>query len=272
MGEPVRVTTLLAELRRLDPERAPLAVFAAPALRAPFAAALLVHAELARACEEAGEDMVALVRLAWWREALEAGRGEGHPALALLADAVRGEPVRRALLATLPAREALVEARGFPTVAAYLDHARATAGRLHALLAELAGRPPALREAAFRAGAAYGAAGLLRSSRAYARRGIALVPRELLPARRTLARAGGIAVPELAEAVRRLLEAAAEAFPLPADPDPLVRLPARLARRSRRQLARAGFDPFHRRVGPLVGGGLDLRLLLAGIRPGPGDP
>ncbi len=258
---------LLLELWRCDPERAPLALFARGSLRPLLAAALLIHAELARACEEASEEMVALVRLAWWREALAGESSHDHPALAVLADEPAALLIRRTLLASLPVRERLVEERGFATLADYRAYAAATSGALHRLLAELAGRGQAVVRAAAEAGTAYGIAGLLRSQRAYARRGIALLPRELIPPRRVLARAGGVAVAELPAAVRRLL---AEVDPLlpPRPPrDPLVRLPLALARRSRRQLARAGFDPFHPRIGPLPWAGIRPSLLLWGIRP-----
>jgi len=261
------LSPLLAEVRRLDPERAPLVAFATAPLRAPFAAALAIQAELARACEEAGEEMVALVRLAWWREALTEARPTGHPALGVLAGLEQAGRIRQVLLEVLEARTGFVEARGFETVEAYLAYARATSGRLHRLLAELAGYAPPLGEAAEVAGAAYGAAGLLRSARAYARRGTSVLPRELVATRRVLAAASGVRVPEVAEASRHLLERAHEAFPRPARRAALVRLPATLARRSHRQLARAGFDPFDPRVGPLILGALDWGLLLRGIRP-----
>lgn len=265
-------TRLPAEALALDRERAAL-VFAAPrGLRQTFAAALVFNAQLARACEEAGEDMVALVRLAFWREAMERaleGGDAGRPEVAALFAGPGGRRTAAAFAPAIAAREGFVEARGFPDVAAYRAFAEATSGALHALLAQLAGRPAEVVEAARAAGTAYGVAGLLRSSRAYARRGAVLVPQELVPPRRVLARAGGVAVPEVARAVRRLLEALPQPEIAPhLARDPLVAVPLRLAVRSRRQLERTGFDPFAPRVGPLPFALLDLlpRLLRRPVR------
>lgn len=261
-------THLAVEALRLDPERAALALFAPRPLRAAFAAALVFNAELARACEEAGEDMVALVRLAFWREAMEkalAGGDAPRAEVAILFGGLFGRTTAAAFAPAIAAREQLVETRGFSDIDAYRDFAAATSGALHALLAELAGRPAGVVGAARAAGTAYGIAGLLRSSRAYARRGTVLLPAALISPRRVLARASGVAVPEVAQAVRTLLEALPEPEISPQlARDPLVAVPLRLARRSCRQLQRAGFDPFAARVGPLPFALLDLapRVLL----------
>ncbi len=78
------------ELRALDADRY-LAVLLTPApARAPLATLFLLDAELARAAFASPEPMVNLIRLAWWRDALQsldtgAAAQDGPPLLAAIA-------------------------------------------------------------------------------------------------------------------------------------------------------------------------------------------
>lgn len=80
---------LLADLRRRDPERWITTLWAPARTRPLLAAVLLLDLEIERVVAEAGEPMVAEIRLAWWRERLfDLADGKpppGQPLLMMLA-------------------------------------------------------------------------------------------------------------------------------------------------------------------------------------------
>ncbi len=260
---------LIDRARHADPERALLALLAPEPARSAMSALLWLNAELVGAYRAAGEEMVALVRFQWWREAIErAARGAaaGHPALDALTASLATDPrLCPELQALIDAREALLLKRRFDDQKAFWSFARATSGRLHRLLLGLRRGEPEAGELAWaeRLGTAYGASGLLRSAAWYARMGIAVVPEELVPPVRSLAAlAAGRREEALCRAVE-MLAADAEAELAEAGGAPrwghlgAVRV---LARFSLAQLRRAGWDPRRSRPGPTAG--LVLRLAL----------
>ena len=158
-----------ALVRRTDPDRWLAGRFVADrTARADLMALYAFNHELARAAEVASQPLVAEMRLAWWREALEEmfeGRPvRKHPAAQALARAVASRGLEREPL------EALVDARlrdleGWPLKAEEtLDYLDATAGRLMGVAARLLAPeadPAVVRHAA----RAWGLAGLWRAGR-----------------------------------------------------------------------------------------------------------
>jgi phytoene synthase len=171
--------------RRHDPDRFLCALFAPPAARAALFALIAFNHELARAREAAKTPLIALMRLQWWRDAVEdaaAGKpARRHEVAAPLHAAISAGAFDAAgLLAMVDAREAEAEEEGIPTEAAFGAYLRGTAGGFAVATGRLLGAPPALLPALQEAGAAYGLAGVLRSVPALAARGRCLLPQEAL--------------------------------------------------------------------------------------------
>ncbi len=129
----------LERLREADPERA-LAVALAPrAARARLALIAALDLEAGAIISRAGEPAAALLRIAWWKEALAeaaAGRPQAQPLLRLVA-AERDKPgVEPAALAELfAAREVFLGEDGALSLAEARARARATGGRVNRLWA-----------------------------------------------------------------------------------------------------------------------------------------
>jgi phytoene synthase len=194
--------------RRHDPDRFLCAIFAPQQTREGLFALIAFNHELARAREAAKTPLIALMRLQWWRDAVE--------------DAAAGKPARRhevagplhaaisagafdadSLRAMIDAREAEAEEEGIPTEAALGAYLRGTAGGFAVAAGRLLGAPPALLPALQEAGAAYGLAGVLRSVAVLAAQGRCLLPQEAL-ATEDLGPEAVVAAPEAA-AVRRVV-------------------------------------------------------------------
>ena len=265
-------TWLLAEARRGDPERALLCALLPRPARLRAAALVLLNAELVRVAEIASEEMVALLRLQWWREAIErtaAGGVPEHPLLHALAHPLHAQPgLARELLALVGTREDFLLTPRFDDVGAFERFVRATSGRLHELLARVdpdaaGGAPDPLFA---HLGTAYGVSGLLRALPHYARRGISVLPEDMLPRKTVLAAGRDAAARSRIRAA--VAELVAQFATIPGLPQPLaparalhLRMLRTLALWSRRVLARAAFDPFRLTAGPRPG--LAFRLLLA---------
>jgi len=155
--------SLDAEVRRAEPDFwLASRLVADPARRASLVALLAVHAELAKVAGVAANPLAGEIRLAWWREEIDAlfagDRPLGHPALQALRGAEGLD--RAALEAMVEARHAELEARPFEDEAgllAYLDGIYgALMGQAAALLA------PAGEAEAAQAARAYGWARLWR--------------------------------------------------------------------------------------------------------------
>jgi len=151
-----------ATVRRSDPDRYFSALLAPPARRPHLFALYALNHELAHVGESVREPMVRLIRLQWWREALEGareGRPRDHDVLTAMAEAFAA--------AELPAGvfDAMIDARAESPAQlegaardAYLD---ATSGNLMRLASRILGA--AHDDLAREAGLAYGLAGLLRN-------------------------------------------------------------------------------------------------------------
>ena len=183
------------DVRRHDADRYYAALFAPEEKRRALFALAALYRELAHAVEAAREPMILDIRLAWWRETIEAaraGRPRNHPVAEALAAVLAKNDLPQALFDRLiEARAGEAGGAAFANAAAAEDYADATAGTLMRLGARVLGvEADAL---AREAGIAYALAGregglfanldtaaLARAHFAAARR--LPIPREALPA------------------------------------------------------------------------------------------
>ncbi|HVC59822.1 MAG TPA: squalene/phytoene synthase family protein [Acetobacteraceae bacterium] len=171
--------TLAALVRQQDPDRFLTALFAPPEQRDALLALYAFNHELARAREVASEPMLALIRLQWWRDAID-GASRRHPVATPLAAAIGAGTLQRAdLHALIDAREIETEPE-IATLAGWRAYLLAGAGGLAVAAARLLGAPEP--EAVRPLGAAYGVAGSLRSVPLLAAHGRCLLPVDLLAA------------------------------------------------------------------------------------------
>jgi phytoene synthase len=225
--------------RRHDPDRFLCALFAPPAKREAMFTLIAFNHELARAREVASNPMLALIRMTWWREAVEqAAEGRAprqHEVASPLHAAIQaGELDAQSLIAMAEAREMETEEEGIASVAALHAYLRGTAGGFAVAAGRLLGAPAALLPALQQAGMLYGLGGLLRAVPALAAQGRCLLPHELVTPEAV------IADPALAAPVILRLARAAPAAPtlagLPREAIAAA-LPLVLARRDLKRLA-----------------------------------
>ena len=226
--------------RHHDPDRFLCALFAPPERREALFTLIAFNHELARAREVASNPLIALIRLTWWREAVEHA-AEGRPArqhdvAGPLHAAIRdGLLDAEGLIGMAEAREAEAEEAGIASTAALHAYLRGTAGGFAVVAGRLLGAPAGLLPALQQAGMLYGLAGLLRAVPALAGQGRCLLPRDLM--------APEAVIEEAARAAPIIRQLAAEAPALPALrglPRAAIAaaLPLVLARRDLRRLAR----------------------------------
>ncbi|MBV9782807.1 MAG: squalene/phytoene synthase family protein [Acidisphaera sp.] len=181
-------------VRRHDPDRFLTALFAPAARREALLLLYAFNHELARAGEIASQSTLALIRLQWWREAVE-GAPRPHEVATPLARALaEGMLEPASLLSLIEAREIEAEPP-IPTLAAWRDYLLGTAGQVAAIAGGLLGASDC--EGLRLLGAAYGAAGVLRSVEIQASRGRCLLPEDVL-ARHGLSVEAVIAAPRAA--------------------------------------------------------------------------
>ncbi|MDO9713330.1 squalene/phytoene synthase family protein [Paracraurococcus lichenis] len=200
--------------RRHDPDRFLCALFAPAALRERLFALIAYNHELARAREAARTPLIALMRLQWWRDAVEhaaAGRPAPRHEVAgpLHAAIAAGALDAAGLIAMADAREIEAEEEGIPTREAFAAYLRGTAGGFAVAAGRLLSAPPALLPALQRAGALYGLAGVLRSVPALAGQGRCLLPADALAEARLTPQA--VLAEPRAEAVGRVVRGLAAA-------------------------------------------------------------
>lgn len=286
MTEPVEgdagatyVQESLRALRQGDRDRFLCVLAAPPRQRAGLATLYAFNLEIAGIAEKVSEPMLALIRLQWWRDALDEIAAGGHhrhylvrALQELAAEGLDLAPVRR----LLDAREIDADRdAAMPDLAALVAYAEATAGALGEAAATLcvAGAGAELRQAARSAGTAYGLVGLLRATPHLARRRVVRLPGDLMR------EAGSSAdrlrdlrpdanlprvTAEVADRARSLLLEARGIAQGTAERRAGIGalLPARLAAAQLERLARYGYDPFA--AGAVAESGLDIwRLLTA---------
>ncbi len=181
------LSPIAAFARAHDPDRFLAALFAPPEKREAIFTLIAFNHELARAREAASHPMAALIRLQWWRDAVEEALA-GNPArrhevaAPLHAAITAGSLDPTALGPMIDAREAEAEEAGILTEADFVTWLRGTAGGF-AYAAGLALGGGAEDAEKLRAlGAAYGLAGVLRSIAAHAAQGRCLLPGDRLAA------------------------------------------------------------------------------------------
>lgn len=269
----------LEQVRRFDRERYLCLLFAPEPARSHLLALYAFNLEISKIRETVSEPLLGQIRLQWWREALaEFARGtvRAHPIAEALSAAIKGRPVRPALIERLlVTREADLDDSLPENLEAMEAYARGTSGALQqAALDVLGEKSEAAHAAADQAGAAWALLGLLRAVPFQARRRRLFLPADLLAkegveadavfegrpgpglaavARVTAGRAG-----ELLAAARRL----ARDVPRSALP---VLLPAVFADIHRQRLVKVGFDLFSPKLSEPVPFDA-LRLALAGWR------
>jgi phytoene synthase len=168
---------IAALVRRHDPDRFLTALFAPPDRRDALLALYALNHELARAREVASEPPLALIRLQWWREVVE-GEPKRHEVATPVSQAIAAGTLKPVdLLPVIEARETEVYG-DFETVSDWRAWLLAGAGGLAVAAASGLGAPEP--EAARPFGAAYGVAGLLRSTGVLAAQGNCPLPRDLL--------------------------------------------------------------------------------------------
>lgn len=186
---------MLTRLREADPERALAIAFAPRPARARLALIAALDLEAGATILRAHEPTAALLRIAWWKEALAeaaAGRPQAQPLLRLLA-AHRDEPgvEPAALVGLFAAREGFIGEDGALTLAEAHARAQATGGVVNRLWA-----------AALLAGGGLPEEARAAISAAAAHVGTALQLTRYLQAVRREARAGRLWLPGLEPALR----------------------------------------------------------------------
>lgn len=178
---PPDLSPIGALVRRHDPDRFLTALFAPPARREALFTLYAVNHELARAREVASEPTLALIRLHWWREVAQGARRR-HEVAGPLGDALDAGLIDAAdLLGMIDGREAEAEP-SIPTLADWRAYVLATAGGLAAAAGRILGADGPARDRLRALGAAYGAAGILRSVVPLAHQGVCRLPEDLLGA------------------------------------------------------------------------------------------
>jgi phytoene synthase len=182
----------LDQVRQGDRDRYLTLLFAPAESRGELAALAAFNLELARTRDQVSESLLGLIRLQWWREAIEEIKGGGqvrqHQVALALAETsrARGLDTDR-MLAMIDARDSEMESAEPPSEAEFTARADATAGSLLALSLQVLGHDssaPGLADAVRSVGRAYAAAGIARSVLADARRRHTRLPREKLAAAR----------------------------------------------------------------------------------------
>lgn len=242
-------------LRAHDPGRFLTTLMAPPGPREALIALYAFDCEIGRVRHVVTQPMAGLIRLQWWRDALEGiARGETrqHPVVLGLAAAwpLLGEQ-RSGLERAIDARERELEEQSFADMAALEGHAMAIGGTIgRAALLATGGGDRGTLEAAECVGRAYALFALLRETPADVAAKRVLFPVGLLKEHHTSPEAllvgagsGALRGPASAIAARAealLDQARHQAVPRSSLP---AMLPGTLARRGLVRLRRAGHDP-----------------------------
>ncbi|MCB8873953.1 squalene/phytoene synthase family protein [Acidisoma silvae] len=174
------LSPLGSALRRHDPDRFLTTLFAPAERREALITLFAFNHELARAREVTSQSLLALIRLQWWREVVEGDAKPGEISTPLFDLVAAGTVQRDTLLGMIDAREAEVDGN-FESLQAWRDWLLGGAGGLAVAAGQALGvTDPQMLHGLRLRGAAYGAAGLLRSRFALARQSFAPWPMDLL--------------------------------------------------------------------------------------------
>jgi NADH dehydrogenase [ubiquinone] 1 alpha subcomplex assembly factor 6 len=253
----------LTQVRQGDRDRYLALLFSPSESRGGLAAVAAFNLELARAASELSESMLGLVRLQWWREAVEEIRvgaaTRRHPVVEALSAATRERRLSTdRMLAMIAGREEELESGEAPSQAAFDSRADSTAANLIRLSLEIVGLDPMetdLAAASAEVGRAYASIGCARSVLLDARRRKVRLPAERLAE-------AGVDIDDLYElrpqpALQTCLRTVAERAEselnaarqrrIPRRAKPLT-LTAKMAALHLERLRRAAYDPFDARV------------------------
>jgi phytoene synthase len=243
-------------VRTGDRDRWLCALFGPETARADIMALLAFNLELARVREIVREPHMALIRLQWWRDALDeavAGAPRRHPVCLALAPTLARHTGLTPLLRTMiDARETDIEEVPFVTMADLLAYAEATSGALARSVARVIGLSD--EEAGLRAlalGRGWALVGLIRASAHQASLRRCPVPAQVLAANDVEIEAwfAGRPGPGAAGAIREIGRHAETSFATARRPGSrgtglvLGGLEI-LGRNHLKRIARAGHDPF----------------------------
>jgi NADH dehydrogenase [ubiquinone] 1 alpha subcomplex assembly factor 6 len=264
LAESQSLSPLARLVRQHDRDRFLTTLFAPAERRDDLLALYAFNYEIAKTREVVSEPVLGQIRLQWWRESLDAIYAgdpvRPHEVAVPLADAIRGRGLSRAHFdALIAAREFDLGGEAPESLAALESYAADSSARLVWLALEVLSERGEAAIAAGRAvGIAYALAGLLRAVAFHARMKRLYLPRDLgiaaglhvdrevfelrsSPAlRRVVAQVAAAAAGHLANA--RARRGAVPRAALPA------LLPGVLAGADLARLARAGYDPFDRRL------------------------
>lgn len=263
-------------LRRADHDRWLAAQFAPARERGDLLTLAAFHLEIARVRAAVRERMLGDIRLAWWRETVEAlytGVVRRHAVAEALAPVIARHRLPQSLFqAMIEARAADLDDHPFTDEAALEAYAAATASGPMQLGARVLSADEGGDEAARHAGIAYAYSGLLRALAFHAAQGRLMLPlswfteagadpdafvsgRMSPEARRVCVRLADRAAAHLTAARAAWGTAARQALP--------ALLPATLVIPVVRAVRRPDFDPFR---APATAGFKHLRMLTAALR------
>ena len=179
------VESLVAELRRYDPDRFLVSLFAPSEWRDAYWALLAFNLEIAKIRESVTLPIMGQIRLQWWREAIDEIYGGGivrrHFVATPLSAAVRRHRIRRFHLDRMvDAREFDLDDAPFQSLDALREYAEATSGALLEAMLDVAQISDTLvRGAAQQVGAAWAIVGLVRAMPFHAGEGKSFVPQDI---------------------------------------------------------------------------------------------
>ena len=155
-----------AEALAHDRDRYMCALLAPQDKRAGIMALLALNIELSRIGELTSEEMIGLIRIAWWREAVQEiydGKPvRQHAVVLALAEAIKAHSLPQIDLQTLiDARESDLGKTPFATLEDLETYAARTSGLLHGLWAKILGTDEASAEST---GTAWGLVGTIRAT------------------------------------------------------------------------------------------------------------
>lgn len=253
--------------REGDCDRYLCCLYAPASCREALFALLAFHVELARIPEQVSQEMLGLIRLTWWREALDELYGERpprrHAVLEALQPAIREFHLTRAHFdALLSGREEDLDPDPPPTLDALEAYAEQTSSALLYLWLEVLGiKEDAALHVARHLGIAWGLAGLMRAVPHHAAREKVFLPADLIEREATFENLAALrqaveAVCERAETHLAGLRNYEVIFTRDAMP---VRLLAVAARHHLKRLRRVHHNPYDAR---LKGGGFALQMAI----------
>jgi 15-cis-phytoene synthase len=251
------------ELRRDDLDRWLACLFIPEAKRRHAHALYAFSLEVARVSEIVSQPMPGLIRLQWWRDALERpddGDVRANPVAAALADTIqRFNLPKSAFMELIDAREFDLFDEPMETIEALEGYAKATSSGLFRMSSMIvaAEQSAACVAAAETGGVAYALTGLLRALPWHSARGQIFIPLEILR-KHGLSRADIAAhrpTPAILAAIadlRGLAQKSLDSFFLSIEglPDSCrtAFLPVSLCESYLRQMEKPGYDPFKTRV------------------------